>query len=810
MKISYRLLSILLLLVVPAQACTRSANGPLFGPTHTPTYTITPTATPVPTSTPTPLPTPTPEPSARVDSGDHAIFNGDWENAIKEYQSALTFSQDPQVQAAALLGLGRAYLSARNLYQAITHLEKLINEYPDAPQIAQAYFYLARAYEAQENYPLAADGYYNYLIHRPGVIDAYILDLRGDALFSAGDYTRAAESFQAALQSPSQLDGSFLQMKLARAYSVSGDYLTALNLYDDLYYRTTNEYTRALIDLRKGQAYTALGQIEQAHAAYLDAVQNYPTAYDSYTALVALVEAGVTVDELNRGIVDYYAGEYGVAMAAFDRYLQGSPTDPATAFHYYGLTARAQGNYLDALQPWETVKQTYPDHRFWDEAWEQIAYTQWFYLEDYDRAIETLLAFVDQVPNHARAGEFLYDAGYVSDRKGDIQQTAELYERVANLYPGYEQAPRALFLAGIARFRLKDFDKALLIFQRFQDQAQTVRDRSTGSFWVGKCHYAKGNITEAGITWDNTASIDPTGYYSERARDILHGRPPFTPPDSYDLGFDLQAERFQAEEWVRTKFSLPADYDFTGLGTLTNDARILRGEELWSLGLFDDARSEFEKVRLEVASDPALSFQLTNYLVELGSYRSAIMAARQVLDLALMDDATSISAPAFFNHVRFGTYYSDLLIPISQQYDFHPLFLFSLVRQESLFEGFVSSTAGARGLMQIIPQTGADIAQNMGWPPDYTAEDLYRPLISLTFGSEYLDKQRAFFDGDVYAALAAYNGGPGNAARWHELAPDDPDLFLEIISYEETRNYIRGIYEIFNLYRAIYSRAFGG
>jgi soluble lytic murein transglycosylase len=54
-------------------------------------------------------------------------------------------------------------------------------------------------------------------------------------------------------------------------------------------------------------------------------------------------------------------------------------------------------------------------------------------------------------------------------------------------------------------------------------------------------------------------------------------------------------------------------------------------------------------------------------------------------------------------------------------------------------------------------------------------------------------------------ALAAYNGIPGNAAEWHRLA-NDPDLFLETIRYEETRNYIRSIYEIFNIYRLIYNR----
>jgi soluble lytic murein transglycosylase len=163
-------------------------------------------------------------------------------------------------------------------------------------------------------------------------------------------------------------------------------------------------------------------------------------------------------------------------------------------------------------------------------------------------------------------------------------------------------------------------------------------------------------------------------------------------------------------------------------------------------------------------------------------------------------------APAFFNHLRFGTYFADLLIPAAQEYNFHPLFLFSLVRQESLFESFVRSSAAANGLMQIIPSTGESIAKNLGWPPDYTTSDLYRPVVNIKFGTDYLAAQREYFDGDLYAALAAYNGGPGNSLQWKKLAQGDQDLFLEVIRFSETRNYIRSIYEVFNIYRRIYNR----
>ena len=108
--------------------------------------------------------------------------------------------------------------------------------------------------------------------------------------------------------------------------------------------------------------------------------------------------------------------------------------------------------------------------------------------------------------------------------------------------------------------------------------------------------------------------------------------------------------------------------------------------------------------------------------------------------------------------------------------------------------------------MQIIPSTGEEIAARLNWPEDYKQQDLYRPYVNIQFGVEYLDRQRNYFKGDLYTALAAYNGGPGNAIRWSSLAPADQDLFLEIINFEETRSYIQRIYEIFTIYRRLYDR----
>jgi len=107
--------------------------------------------------------------------------------------------------------------------------------------------------------------------------------------------------------------------------------------------------------------------------------------------------------------------------------------------------------------------------------------------------------------------------------------------------------------------------------------------------------------------------------------------------------------------------------------------------------------------------------------------------------------------------------------------------------------------------MQIIPSTGASIANSIGWPTPFDPEDLYRPYVSMRLGSQYMASNLKLLDNDLYAALAAYNAGPGNASAWKELAPDDQDLLLETIRFQETRDYIRFIYEIHTIYRKLYS-----
>jgi len=154
--------------------------------------------------------------------------------------------------------------------------------------------------------------------------------------------------------------------------------------------------------------------------------------------------------------------------------------------------------------------------------------------------------------------------------------------------------------------------------------------------------------------------------------------------------------------------------------------------------------------------------------------------------------------------LAYPTYYENLVLQEAQATGLDPLLIFALIRQESLFESLATSSASAHGLMQVWPPTGAQIAAELGWPPGYETSDLYRPNVSLRFGTYYLAQQRDRFDGRLDVALAGYNGGPANARRWLQEAGDDPDLFLELITLDETRLYLQRIKEHLAVYQALY------
>lgn len=771
--------------------------------------TVTASPTPTSSQTPTPTATPTPIPSAEeeIEAGDRALFLGDWSKAIAQYESALSFASEQEEIQQALLGAGVTLYRSGDGLNAISQFERLIGDYPESTLAGIGFFYMGQAKESIGDYSGAAADYQSSLDRQPGLAETYILEIQGDALLQAGDYQGAVNIFGRAANEPRAGSNLILHIKIGNAFAALGEYESAITEYQLVYEQTGNDFTKAEMDLYMGRWLNSLGRSEEGFARYLDAVENFPLAFSSYSALVALVEAEVPVNELDRGLVDHFAGQHEVAIAAFNRYLNSVGDAHDGTVHYYkGLSLRAQGDYTSALGEWDVLIDTHPGDRLWVEAWEEKAFTLWAYLDDYDLAAVTLLDFVAVSPEDPGAAELLFDAARIAEIGGNLDLAAQSWGRVALEYPTSNEVSQASFQAGITRFRQGDYLQAGIDFHASLEAATNPTELAAAYLWIGKTAFGMGD-EEAGISALQAAALaDPQGYYSLRAGELLAGGIPFGSLENVDTGIDLAFERTEVEAWMISTFNLhDMEEPLMVVGSrLSTDPRFIRGSELWRLGLGEQAKVELESLQKSLENDPETTFRLMNWFLSEGLNQQAIRAARQILVLAGLEEAPVSDRPAYLKHIRFGIFFEELFLDSGEQEGLELLFLVSVARQESLFESFATSYAAARGLMQIIPSTGQELAQKLDWPPGYNDDDLYRPIVSVRLGAHYLANQRDLFEGDLYATLAAYNAGPGNSLAWYALAPNDPDLFLEVIRIQQTQDYIRSIYWAYANYTELY------
>jgi len=118
--------------------------------------------------------------------------------------------------------------------------------------------------------------------------------------------------------------------------------------------------------------------------------------------------------------------------------------------------------------------------------------------------------------------------------------------------------------------------------------------------------------------------------------------------------------------------------------------------------------------------------------------------------------------------------------------------IYGVIRQESLYESEAVSSADARGLMQLTPETARRTARQWKRPAPADAS-LFDPAVNVMLGSAHLKELLDRFDTQLPLALAAYNAGPNAARRWLPAADTDPDIWIENIPYNETRTYVQRI-----------------
>jgi soluble lytic murein transglycosylase len=269
------------------------------------------------------------------------------------------------------------------------------------------------------------------------------------------------------------------------------------------------------------------------------------------------------------------------------------------------------------------------------------------------------------------------------------------------------------------------------------------------------------------------------------------------------LGASFSDADWQAlADWIDSWATPTADSEAV-LSEVANSGFVQRAVALRDVGLRVESVGEWNSARDAWDSDPVRLMWLARLAHEHHEPYTALKASTR---LQAQAPSEALPVPQTLERLIYPAPYTPLAVAESQAFDIDPRLLYSLMRQESLFNPGATSWVGARGLAQVMPTTGEGIAQNLG-VANFHIDDLYRPAVSVRFGAYYIGQSISSMEGSIHGGLAAYNGGLGNAYRWAGGGSSvaDADLFTEFIDYPETETYIKRVYGYYGTYQRLYS-----
>lgn len=755
---------------------------------------------------PTPPAQPTIEPALLMRLGDQFMREGKFEDAAGIYRTLLDYGAalGADYRAGAAFRLGQVALRDGYFQQALDAFNLLIKEFPASAQAPQAYLMRGDAHLGRSNWTQAIADFEAYLAARPGLIDSYVYERIADARIALGQTDLALQNYEAAVAAKrSKVPLLILREKLAGIYISLSRAQDAVAQYDAILAVARNVPYRANISFSAAKALLDANMTDEGLARMRSLFENYAGAA-AYNALTILEAAGIQYDGLTRGRSAYFAGDYQTAIDAFNAFTTSRPLAeiPAELHLLLGRSYRQIGNADAAMIAFQTVIDQYAQDPLFGDALLERGRTR-FLAGDIPAAIAVYLSIADNYAYLAEsAGEALWRAGYLYGTNGDANAARQVFTRLADTFPGHALTTNGLFIAASAAVRDEAWSIAENLYGRIAALAGG-EDQAAAYLWVGRLASLRGNQQAANEAFDLAVAAAPDSYYAARAGDFRIGRQPFAPPAAYVFSFDVQAEVQQTEAWLRQVFALEERGELWRMSAqLNGDARLVRGRELFALGAFDEAATEFEDLAdaLRASGDALGSYRLAVHLRGLGAFRESIIAAADVIIAA---KTGTLGAPPFLARLRFPDYYADLVRREGEARAVDPLLMLSLIRQESLFDTNATAAAGEKGLMQVIPSTAKYIAERLDWR-DYQHSDLFRPYAGIAFGAFYIDEQLDFFDQNAVVALAAYNAGPGRAYEWNALSGGDPDLFMTTITIDSTRKYVQYIYRNYNIYRELY------
>jgi soluble lytic murein transglycosylase len=452
------------------------------------------------------------------------------------------------------------------------------------------------------------------------------------------------------------------------------------------------------------------------------------------------------------------------AIRECDAALAEAPGDRSLLWERAELRFRTR-RYPEAVLAFEALGESDANARFWRAR----------SLARSGRIEESLAAF-DEVARRGDA-ELAARARFLAGtlhEDTDLAAAEASYRLVAERAPLAEQRSAARWRLAWIAWRRGDDAAAAAALERFIADEPDPAERLRGRYWLARTLTRLGR-PEGRARLAELVKEGPLSYYGWRAASRLDGA------SAPDVAAPPPPGRGGSPD-------LPA-------------ALVRRIQILLEAGLDTRAAREIRPLA-ERAGNRDTRLALAQLFLEAGQFHRA---QRLVLD-AHADELARVPTPGgeALWWLAWPTAYDRAVERAAAANGIEPALVYAIMREESGYQADALSVVGARGLTQIMPDTGRRLASDLG-VASFDPSELFVPERNIELGAFYLSQLLQRFDGRASAAIASYNAGPEAVARWLAAGGTaEDDEWVEAIPYDQTRSYVKRVLRSLHVYRTLY------
>jgi soluble lytic murein transglycosylase len=530
-----------------------------------------------------------------------------------------------------------------------------------------------------------------------------------------------------------------------------------------------------------GEILLRSGRTDQAEEAFRRIWIELPGTMESQRAkdLLATIPSArpFTSDEqFQRAMTSYQSGRYALALQELAPFAAPGNPRESQARLLLGISAFNQRQYPQAVQWLESLKDAPGPDRTEALFWLGRSAGR---AGDTAKSTEYLTLVADVAPQTRRAEEALYLLAQAAASEADLARSRAHLARLLQEYPKGAWMDEGLWLQGWLAYKQQDFPTALASWDRLLAESGS-RWRVPALYWRGRALETMKRVSDAVQAYRTILDTAPDQfYYRLRARERLAGL---------------------SKKGLPKAAASPSLVTRAGgvSGIHSQKARALR-----RLGLTDEAAEEWsEQVRTRPDDRAGLADACDAFL-DLERYDKAVWLGNRILRPLFIQENGQPPIQGFWQCV-YPLGYVDVVQQNAKQRGLDSYLVLALIREESAFAPHAVSRAGARGLMQLMPQT-ADLVARENKLPAVAPNALDAPEVNIRLGAIHLADLLRDYNANLSLSLASYNAGKQAVQRWlQRFGFADEVEFIEDIPYAETRNYVKRILGNYERYTSLY------